>query len=161
MSQVRVAVDNDFTAIWGIFYQVVQAGDTYPFAPDTNKQEAYALWMTSPNQTYVAILDAKTVGTYYIRPNQPGQGAHVANAGFMVNPDFQDRGVGRTMGIHAIDVAREAGFKGMQFNMVVSTNLRAVALWQALGFTIAGTIPDGFNHPGQGFVDTYIMYRKL
>ena len=161
MIRVRVAVDDDFEDIWTIFHCVVQTADTYPFPHDTDKKEAYALWMMQPNQPYVALLDSKTVGTYYIRPNQPGQGAHVANAGFMVNPEFQGRGVGRVMGSHAIDVARKAGFKSMQFNMVVSTNLRAVALWKNLGFKVAGTIPDAFNHPAQGFVNTYIMYRKL
>ncbi len=161
MIQVRRAVEDDFEAIWTIFHRVVQAADTYPYPPETDKKEAYALWMAPPNRPYVALDGDHTVGTFYIRPNQPGQGSHVANAGFMVDPDCQGRGVGRAMGKHALDEARREGFVAMQFNMVVSTNHRAVALWRELGFTVAGTIPGAFNHPEHGLVDACIMYRKL
>jgi len=161
MIQVRRAREDDFEAIWSIFHRVVQAADTYPYPPDTDRQEAYRLWMAPPNRTYIALEGGEIVGTYYLRPNQPGQGAHVANAGFMVDPDRQGRGAGRAMGEHALEEARRAGFLAMQFNMVVSTNHPAVALWQDLGFTITGTIPGAFNHPEHGLVDAHIMYLKL
>lgn len=161
MIRIRQAGEDDFESIWQIFHRVVRRADTYPYPPDTGREEARVLWMAPPNRTYVALEESEVVGTYFIRPNQPGQGAHVANAGFMVDPGFQGRGVGRAMGAHALDEARREGFLAMQFNMVVSTNLRAVALWQDLGFTIAGTIPAAFSHPDHGLVDAHIMYRKL
>lgn len=49
----------------------------------------------------------------------------------------------------------------MQFNFVVSTNERAVRLWQSLGFEIAGRLPEAFRHPTLGFVDVLIMYRRI
>ncbi len=161
MIRIRPAAEDDFDTIWQIFHRVVQSADTYPYPPGTDRQEAYRLWMAPPNRPYVAMEGREVAGTYYIRPNQPGQGAHVANAGFMVDTDRQGRGVGRAMGEHALEEARREGFLAMQFNMVVSTNHRAVALWRDLGFTVAGTIPGAFNHPVHGLVDAHIMYRKL
>ena len=161
MIRIRRAGEDDFDAIWSIFHRVVRAADTYPYPPETDRQEAYAMWMAPPNRPYVALDGGEVAGTYYLRPNQPGQGAHVANAGFMVDPDRQGRGVGRAMGVHAVEEARREGFLAMQFNMVVSTNHRAVALWRDLGFTVTATIPDAFNHPEHGLVDAHIMYRKL
>ena len=161
MIRIRRAGEDDFDAIWSIFHRVVRSADTYPYPPDTDRDQARVLWMAPPNRTYVALEDRKVMGTYYIRPNQPGQGAHVANAGFMVDPDIQGRGVGRAMGIHALEEARRAGFLSMQFNMVVGTNHRAVALWRDLGFSIVGTVPAAFDHPEHGLVDVHIMYRKL
>ncbi len=161
MIRIRRAGEDDFEAIWSIFHRVVQSADTYPYPADTDRDQARTLWMAPPNRTYVALDGRKVVGTYYLRPNQPGQGAHVANAGFMVDPDIQGRGVGRAMGTHALEEARRAGFLSMQFNMVVGTNHRAVALWLDLGFSIVGTVPAAFDHPEHGLVDAHIMYRKL
>ena len=161
MIRIRRAGEEDFEAIWRIFHRVVRSADTYPYPPETGREEARALWMAPPSLTYVALEDDEVAGTYYLRPNQPGQGAHVANAGFMVDPDIQRRGVGRAMGAHALDEARREGFLAMQFNFVVGTNHRAVALWRDLGFSIAGTIPAAFDHPEHGLVDAHIMYRKL
>jgi GNAT superfamily N-acetyltransferase len=71
------------------------------------------------------------------------------------------RGVGRALAQAAVERARTEGFRGMQFNAVVATNERAVALWLSLGFEILATVPDGFEHPTQGYVGLHIMYRAL
>jgi ribosomal protein S18 acetylase RimI-like enzyme len=79
----------------------------------------------------------------------------------MVSPGARGLGVGRKMGEHALSEARRLGFLAMQFNFVVSTNERAVRLWQQLGFEIVGTLPGAFRHPEQGLVDAYVMFRSL
>jgi ribosomal protein S18 acetylase RimI-like enzyme len=158
---VRRAADADWPAIWPIFAAVVAGGDTYTYAPDTPEPEARRLWMGPGLATYVAESDGEIVGTYVLRANQPGLGAHVANAGYMVRPGRSGRGIGWAMGEHSLAEARLAGFLAMQFNAVVSTNTRAVALWQRLGFMIVGTIPAGFCHRELGYVDLYVMYRAL
>lgn len=164
---IRRATDDDFPAIWPIFRTVVAAGETYVFAPDTSEAEARRLWLELPLATYVAIGrdrangGDRVVGTYYLKPNQPGLGAHVANAGYMVAPEARGRGIGRAMGEHSLAEARRLGFLAMQFNFVVATNAPALALWRSLGFAIAGTLPKAFRHPQLGFADAHVMYRWL
>jgi ribosomal protein S18 acetylase RimI-like enzyme len=158
---IRPAERRDEDAIWRIFHAVVEPGDTYAFPPETTRQEALAIWMSPSVHAYVALDGDEVVGTYFLKANQPGRGSHVSNAGFMVAPSGQGRGVGRAMGEHCLAEARRLGFRAMQFNFVVSTNEPAVALWQKLGFEIIGTVPEAFEHPTLGFVNTYVMYRSL
>ena len=101
------------------------------------------------------------MGTYYLRANQRGGGAHVANCAYVTAPAFGGRGVARAMCAHSLEHAKAQGFRAMQFNFVVSTNLRAVRLWQSFLFVIAGRLPEAFEHPQLGFVEAYVMYRKL
>ena len=156
--------------IWTIFHRVVQSGDTYVYPPDTSYEDFIKAWYASKTypdiETYVARSDEpvngiKTVGTYIIKPNFSGQGAHVCNASYMVHPDCFGHKIGRTLGEHSLVQARSKGYHAMQFNIVVSTNTAAVKLWQSLGFEIIGTSPKAFNHPTLGLVDTYIMHQFL
>src|SRR6185295_2921854 len=146
---------------WAIFQAVVRPGDTYAFSPDISRQDAMAWWMAPAAHAYVAVEHGAVVGTYVVKPNQPGLGSHVANAAFMVAPSAQGRGIGRQMGEHCLSQARQLGFRAMQFNLVVATNEPAVALWKALGFDIVATLPGAFDHRQHGFVDAYVMYRVL
>jgi L-amino acid N-acyltransferase YncA len=159
--EIRNAELADWNAIWEIWHAVVAEGTTYVYAPDTSKEEAFTLWMTPPAVPYVAVEDAQIVGTYLIKPNQPGLGSHVANAGFMVAEGHSGKGIGRAMGLHALEEARQAGFLAMQFNFVVISNTRAVALWQSLGFAIVGTVPQAYRHRTLGLVDIVVMHRFL
>ena len=161
MIKIRPATDADHDAIWKIFHEIVAAGDTYAFDPRMSREEALAYWFRSSTRTYVAEEDGGVVGTYILRPNQSGPGSHVANAAFMVARDAEGAGVGRRMAEHCLTEARRMGFRGMQFNFVVSTNTRAIHLWNQLGFKIVGTLPGAFRHPEKGFVDVYVMYRSL
>ncbi len=111
--------------------------------------------------TFVAEHEGKIVGTYILKPNQIDLGSHIANGSYMVHPEAQGLGIGKKMGEHSLLKAKELGFVGMQFNIVVSTNQAAVRLWKKLGFTIVGTTPQGFLLKNIGYVDTYIMYRAL
>ncbi len=76
-------------------------------------------------------------------------------------PASSGKGVARQMHQHSLERARELGFRAMQFNFVVASNRRAVRLWQSLGFSTVGRIPEAFNHPTQGYVDALVMYRLL
>lgn len=154
---------DDWPAIWKVFSKVVATGDTYPYRPDIPEAEARSLWMKSGSReaTYLARLDDVGVATAYVRPNGIGAGDHIANAGWMVSPDHQGRGIGRAFSEWVIGQARDLGYHGMQFNSVVSTNTAAIALWESLGFEIVGTVPDAFRHPSEGLVPVHVMYRRL
>ena len=158
---LRLAAPADQDAIWDIFRVVIASGDTYAFDPQMSREEALAYWLRSDTHTYVAETDGTIVGTYILRPNQPGLGAHVANAAFMVAPAARGLGVGRLMGERCLLEARKLGFRAMQFNFVVSTNAAALRLWQQLGFEIVGTLPGAFRHSELGYVDAYVMFRTL
>jgi L-amino acid N-acyltransferase YncA len=161
MISIRKAEETDFDAIWRIFHQVVQQGATYTYDPETTREQAHSIWLSSGHTTYVACIDDHIVGTYILKPNQPGLGSHVANAGYMVSNDGRGKGVGKAMCEHSLEEARRMGFHAMQFNMVVSTNESAVALWKKLGFSIVGTLPQAYRHRELGLVDAYVMYRFL
>jgi len=164
--EVIQATDADWPGIWEIFHDVVQGGDTYSYAADTTEEEAKNLWMGAGKygtgcQTFIAKDGDKIVGTYSLRRNHYGHGAHVANAGYMVHKDYRGQGIARAMCAHSLAEAKRQGCISMQFNYVVSTNSRAVELWQAMGFTIIGVSPKSYRHSRLGFVDIYIMHRFL
>ena len=182
MLHIRLATDKDHDAIWDIFHAVVAPGDTYSFDPKISREDALAYWFgaathhvdpassrvrrkrqdaASTCRTYVAEKDRQVAGTYILKPNQPGAGAHVANAAFMVATNARGFGVGRAMAEHCLSEARRLDFRAMQFNFVVSTNESALRLWRSLGFKIVGTVPGAFRHPVRGYVDVYVMFRSL
>ena len=158
---IRQATPADLDAIWEIFERVVATGDTFAFSPVTKKAELPGLWLAPAMDTFVAESDGKIVGSYFIKPNQPGLGAHIANCGYMVHPGCRGKGIGGELCRHSLQIAKVLGYRGMQFNRVVSTNTGAVALWQRLGFRIIGTVPGGFNHQKLGYVDAFIMFREI
>lgn len=161
MLTICLATPSDYDAIWEIISKVIAAGDTYTFDPHMPRAEALAYWFQPGAHTYVAQHDGRTVGTFILKPNQPGLGSHVANAAFMVSPAARGLGIGRTMGEYCLSEARRLGFLSMQFNFVVSTNEPAVRLWKQLGFEIVGRLPQVFRHPTLGHVDAYVMFRHL
>jgi ribosomal protein S18 acetylase RimI-like enzyme len=158
---IRPALEPDWDSIWEIFRPIALRGDTYTFDPNISKEEALGYWLSPSNEVFVALKNGQIVGTYILRANQPALGSHVANAAFMVRTDSRQQGVGKIMGEHAIEMARRRGFGAMQFNFVVSTNEKAIALWEQLGFTIVGRLPGAFRHPEGRFVDALVMYRTL
>jgi L-amino acid N-acyltransferase YncA len=140
---IRDATADDWLQIWPFLRQIVTAGETYAYDSDMDEATARALWLAGPPvRTVVAVEEDGTVlGTANMYPKRSGPGSHVASASFMVDPRASGRGVGRALGEDALVWARAGGFRAMQFNAVVATNTRAVALWRSLGFEIIGTVP--------------------
>jgi ribosomal protein S18 acetylase RimI-like enzyme len=120
-----------------------------------------AYWFQAGGHAYVAEDAGQVIGSYLIKPNQPGLGSHIANAAYMVSSAARGSGVGRRMGEHSLADAKRLGFRAMQFNIVVAVNTPAVRLWRSLGFRIVGTLPGVFRHAQHGFVDAYVMFREL
>ena len=159
--QIRKYVNSDADAVWAILEPILRAGETYTLPRDVRREDALAFWLSPGNEVFVAEEMGQIVGTYILRANQQGGGAHVANCGYMTAPHAMGRGVARAMCAHSLERGRERGFRAMQFNFVVSTNERAVRLWQSFGFAIVGCLPKVFQHPTKGYVDAFVMYREL
>jgi GNAT superfamily N-acetyltransferase len=158
---IRPAAATDDDAIWGIIEPVIRAGETYALDRTLSRSESLAYWTGSDHEAFVAEDAGRVVGTYFIRPNQAGGGSHVCNCGYVTAADSAGKGVARAMHEHSLHRARERGFRAMQFNFVISSNERAVRLWQSLGFEIAGRLPGAFLSPTRGYVDALVMQRAL
>lgn len=151
----------EFVRIWPIMQAVIAGGDTYNYPADLDVDTARAMWTATPVRCFIAEQDGKILGFYKLRPNQPGLGDHMANASYMVAADARGRGIASMLCEHSLQKARDAGFKAMQFNFVVSTNTIAVRLWQRHGFQIVGQVPGAFRHAVHGHTDVYVMHREL
>jgi ribosomal protein S18 acetylase RimI-like enzyme len=158
---IRNATSADRAAIWNILEPTIRAGATYPLPRDMSQADAFAYWFSPQHEVFVADADGEIVGTYYLKANQQGGGQHVANCGYMTSSTSGGRGIGTAMCRHSLDRARERGFLAMQFNFVVSTNTRAVRLWESMGFEIVGELPEVFRHPEHGLVTAFVMHRRL
>ena len=80
---IRHAQPEDRDSLWRILEPTIRAGETYPLPRDMNQAGAIAYWTRPCHETFVAEEDGRLLGTYYLRPNQLGGGAHVANCGYM------------------------------------------------------------------------------
>ena len=162
MIDIRPIEESDWDAAWSIIQPVLQAGETYPFSPGITKREAFQVWVTLPQATFVATdSSGNIVGTYYLKPNQPALGAHVCNCGYIVADSARGQGIASEMCRHSQQEALAQGFRTMQYNLVVSTNEAGIRVWKKNGFEIVGTLPGAFHHKRLGLVDAHVMYKKL
>lgn len=158
---IRKADKADWDAIWPIFHEVVKAGETYAYDPNTTKDDAESLWLDLPRVTYVFEEEGEILGTFYLKTNQAGNGSHVCNCGYMVSSRARGRGIAKLMCEYSQQLAITLGYKAMQFNFVVSTNEMAILIWKKLGFEIVGQLPKAFLHPSKSYVDALVMYKWL
>jgi len=158
---IRPAGPADANAIWAILEPTIRAGETYTLPRTMDRDQALAYWYSPEHVVFVAEQDGEVLGSYYLRANQKGGGAHVCNCGYMTASWASGRGVATAMCEHSLVYAKGQGFLAMQFNFVVSSNLPAIHLWQKFGFAIVGRLPNAFLHPGLGYVDALVLYRTL
>ena len=160
--RIRDATAEDWPAMWPFLREIVRAGETYTWPRGIDDDAARRVWMAPPPAcTLVAVDGDPVLGTAKVGPNQLGPGADVANASFMVDPAHGGKGVGRALGTAVLERARTDGYRAMQFNAVVETNVGAVGLWRSLGFTVLATVPEAFLHPSLGYVGLHVMHRAL
>lgn len=160
--QIREATAADWPQIWRFLREIFAEGRTYTVPTDVSEQRARAMWMLAPpGATAVAERDGVVVGSVKMGPNQPGPGSHVATASFAVDPATSGRGTGRALGEHLLGWASDRGFRAVQFNAVVATNTRAVALWHSLGFATIGVVPDAFALPDGSYTGLHVMHRSV
>jgi L-amino acid N-acyltransferase YncA len=161
--EIRDATADDWPRIWPFFREIVVAGDTFAYDQRMDERQSREIWMVGPPaRTTVAVDDdGEIAGTANMYPNRPGPGSHVASGSFMVDSAHRGKGAGRALCEDALDWARAEGYKAMQFNAVVETNVGAVELYRSLGFEVIGTVPGAFRHPTEGYVGLHVMHLAL
>jgi GNAT superfamily N-acetyltransferase len=159
---IRAAVgDADHDRVGALLEPIVRAGEVFALPRNWSRDDVARHWLAPTHHAFVAEIDGRLAGTYYVHANQLGGGSHVANCGYATRVDATGRGVARAMCVHSLDEARRLGFRAMQFNFVVASNDRAVRLWTDMGFATVGRLPAAFDHPTIGYVDALVMYRTL
>ncbi|ANM32110.1 acetyltransferase [Acidobacteria bacterium Mor1] len=166
--RIRAYEPRDWPGVWAVLEPVFRAGQTYAVPTDISEADAREMWVEQPRFVFVAEEPGEDpdreqgiLGTYFIKTNQAGPGDHVCNCGYVVSERARGRGLASAMCVHSQAEARRAGYRGMQYNLVVATNTGAVRLWQKNGFDIVGTLPGAFRHPTEGFVDAHVMFKLL
>ncbi|KEF41270.1 MAG: acetyltransferase [Cyanobium sp. CACIAM 14] len=162
LAAIRPFREADWPGVWAVLEPVFRAGETFPHDPEISPEEARRAWVEAVDATFVATAaDGAILGTYYLRPNQPALGAHVANAGYVVAEAARGRGLAHALCRHSQQEAVRLGYRAMQFNLVVATNAAGVAAWSRNGFRTIGRLPGAFRHPRLGYVDALVMFRTL
>jgi len=158
---IRLATAQDADGIWALLQEAFRPGDTYAVDPAISRTDALAMWCDAPAATLVYEADGQIIGTYYIKTNQQGGGAHICNCGYIVGAAARGQGIAAQMCEDSQQRARSLGYRAMQFNFVLTSNKGAVHLWDRLGFATVGRIPDAFAHPTEGLVDALVMHKAL
>ena len=160
--QIAEFQEQDWPEVWDVIRRAFRAGESYPCDTDISEEKAWRYWIETPAYTFVARDGTGAMaGTYYIRPDQGGLGDHVCNCGYVVAENARGRGLAVEMCRASQDQARERGFTGMKFNLVVASNEAAIRAWKKSGLRIIGTTPNAFRHAKLGLVDAHIMYMDL
>ncbi len=158
---IREAVEADHDAIWCMLEPIFRAGETYAIDRDISREDALAYWFGPERRVFVHCDGETVLGTYYIVRNQKGGGSHVCNCGYVTAEAARGKGIARAMLAHSLNLAGRLGFRAMQYNCVVSTNMRAVQTWERAGFETVGRLPGAFALPDGREVDALVMYRRL
>ncbi len=152
----------DENCLYNIFRDVVDTGSQFPYECNS-LQEFYRQFLAPTSHIYVchSISTNEVVGGFYIKSNFPGRSSHIANAAYMVRETDRGKGIGTLLIKASLCIAKELGFRAMQFNMVLSQNIGATKLYQKLGFNIIGTISEAVRNPDRSYQDGYILYTSL
>lgn len=158
---LRRATEADWPALWAILEPIIREGETFALPRDGSEDIGRAYFASPEKTNFVALIDGEILGASYIRANQQGSGAHIANCGYMTSPNARGKGIAHALCAHSIGECRARGFRGIQFNFVVSTNEPAVHIWQSFGFETLARLPGAFDHPKLGYVDALVMFKPL
>jgi DNA-binding MarR family transcriptional regulator/ribosomal protein S18 acetylase RimI-like enzyme len=151
----------DEGALYEIFREVVDSGSQFSYEC-SSIEEFHRQFFIPKGQVYVChSLVGKVIGGFYLRANFFGRSSHIANAAYMIHNTYRGKGLGSLLIKASLHLAKDLGFQGMQFNMVLSQNILAVKLYERLGFSIVGIIPQAVRNPSGNYQDGYVMHRKL
>ena len=145
-----------------IWNEVVREGVAFPQVEELTEQEAEGFFSS---QSYTGIAeDSETgeiVGLYILHPNNVGRCGHIANTSYAVKSSKRGLHIGEQLVKDSLTVGARLGFRLMQFNAVVAANVHALHLYERLGFTRLGTIPQGFLMKDGHYEDIILFYIEL
>ena len=157
---VRGYDENDIPQMAEIWNEVVEQGEAFPQTETLSDEEARDFFAT---QSYCGVCEenGRLVGLYILHPNNVGRCGHIANASYAVKSTCRGKGAGKVIVEHCLFIAKQKGFKVLQFNAVVASNVKAIKLYEALGFVRLGTVPQGFENKEGVFEDIILFYHTL
>ena len=148
-----------------LFGVIVDEGSSYPHECLPNDEDFCAYWFQGSSTVVThaggAHVEDVIVGAFYLRPNWPGRARQVANAGFIVAPEWRNRGLGWLLGATMLQYAKESGYRHVLFNLVFVENAAARHLWRKLGFSELAILPRTVRKNDGGYQDSIIMFRSL
>jgi ribosomal protein S18 acetylase RimI-like enzyme len=163
--QLRLAERQDVEPLRDLYRVIVDEGNSYPHDRFPDQEGFMDYWFRGKSTVAAYVPDrvhaVGMVGAFYLKPNWPGRAGHVANAGFIVAPDWRNRGLGRLLGDTMLSYAKQLGYRGVIFNLVFSENVVARRLWEKLGFEKLGMIPGAVRKNDGTYQDAMIMFRSL
>jgi len=163
--QLMLADERDVEPLRQLYRTIVDEGNSYPHDRFPDQDEFMEYWFRGKRIVVAYVPDrahaAGMVGAFYLKPNWPGRAGHVANAGFIVAPDWRNKGLGWLLGTMMLAYAKQLGYRSVIFNLVFSENVVARRLWDKLGFKELGAIPGAVRKNDGTYQDAMIMFRSL
>ena len=157
---IRKYREDDLTAMAEIWNEVVEDGIAFPQTEKLDLDGARAFF-AAQTCNGVAEVDGKVVGLYILHPNNIGRCGHIANASYAVSSKARGLHIGEKLVLDCLKQAKAHGFRVMQFNAVVATNVHARHLYERIGFRQLGTIPGGFLMKDGHYEDICPYYFDL
>ena len=158
---LKLFSQEDENSLYDIFRNVVDSGSEFLYEC-SSIQEFYRQFFVPTSYVYVCHSPTKeVVGGFYIKSNFSGRSSHIANAAYMIKGSYRGQGIGTLLVKASLEIAKNLGFRAMQFNMVLSQNVIATKLYQKLGFNIIGTISQAIRNPDGSYQEGYILHKKL
>jgi len=159
---IRKYSEQDIPAMLEIWNEVVDNGNAFPQMERLTENEAVEFFS---GQSFTGLAEnrgrGEVLGLYILHPNNIGRCGHISNASYAVKSSARGLHIGEKLVKHSMEKGKELGFKILQFNAVVKTNVSAIHLYEKLGFIRLGVIPNGFLLKDGSYEDIIPFYREL
>ena len=155
--------DSEKKELYELFIEILIEGDSYPQLIPYTFEEFQNYFFSRDSKVLICKKTDtnEIIGGFYIKPNFPGKSSHIANCGYIVKEKYRGQNIGFHLGKCSIDIAKELGYTSIIFNLVFKENIRAISLWEKLGFQIIGVIPDAIKKNNGDLQDAVIMFLSL
>ncbi len=157
---IREYTEADLEQMIPIWNEIVEEGIAFPQEECLDMESGKAFFAS---QSYTGVADdgGKVIGLYILHPNNVGRCGHICNASYAVSSSVRGQHIGEKLVLDCLEKAKELGFRVLQFNAVVESNIHARHLYERLGFIQLGTIPGGFRMKDGHYEDICPYYHTL